>query len=122
MGQEKHFDKKQNCQKHKTNPATKGEKMMLKVEQYILIEIVKLMPKFGIDYSLFEYENPFITSATLYNWAGGRTKPRARKYSLVMDALKTKYSEKYNQMIKIVEEQNGQTIENMLRDELEQAA
>lgn len=80
------------------------------------------MPKFGIDYCLFELENPFITAATLYNWAGGRTKPRARKYGLVMQALKTKYADKYKKMIEIIEKQNGETIENMLREELNKAA
>lgn len=76
---------------------------MLKIEQQILIDIVKLMPKYGIDYCLFECENPFVTSRTLYNWAGERTKPRPRKYSLVMSALKTKYSDKYNKMICVIE-------------------
>lgn len=95
---------------------------MLKVEQYILIEIVKLMPRFGIDYALFEVENPFITSATLYNWAAGRTKPRAKKYALVIGALKTKYRDKYNTMIKLIEEQNKDTIKNMIEEELQSAA
>lgn len=91
---------------------------MSELEIYVLREVVKLMPQFGLDYSVFEYEtDKIITSATLYNWAQEKTVPQPKKYNVFMYVLKTQYREIYDKIIKAIETKNNCSISDMFDKE-----
>lgn len=87
---------------------------MLEFELYLLKEILKLMPRFGLSFEKFQHDTGIVTSQTLYNWLFGRCKPHRRKYNEFRAVLKERYRDEYNAIIKIIDEANGNKLKNML--------
>lgn len=91
---------------------------MLDVELYILRQILKLMPRFGITFERFEKETGNITSRTLYNWSRSTTIPHRKKFIWFRECLREKYPREYQAIISIINEANKEKIDNIMREEM----
>lgn len=89
---------------------------MLLDEKYILIEVIKKMPKYGISYRRFEYENKgVITEKSLQNYVRGKSNMTNTKYELILETLKNRYKYEYRCiMAEILKEHNVESIDKLL--------
>lgn len=91
---------------------------MYQAEQQSLIYIIRQLPKMHISFERIERDLHFITAATLYNYASGRTKPKKKKFQFLVNALREKYPYEYDCAKANFERENGKTIKEMIEEEL----
>ena len=91
---------------------------MYLAEQNSLIYIIKQLPRMNISFEKIERDLHFVTAATLYNYASGRTKPKKKKFAFLVNALREKYPYEYDCAKAKFEKENGMTIKEMIEEEL----
>ena len=94
---------------------------MYLIEQQALIYIIKELPRMGISYDKIEKECPYVTIKTLHNYRNGITKPKGKKFSYLISALKSKYPTEYEAARAKFEMEEGNTLQQMTIDEIKQS-
>lgn len=87
-------------------------------EQDALIYIIKQLPKMRISYEKIEKDLKFVTAATLYNYASGRTKPKCKKFYYLVNALREKYPYEYDCAKAKFEKEKGKSIKELIAAEM----
>lgn len=91
---------------------------MLDIEKDIFRDIIREFPKVGLSYDGFERQHQFITSATLRNYANGKTSPSEKRYRYVLNCLKQDHNLMFRIMVSNIEQNRGKNIEDMIKDSL----